>query len=425
MLMNENAQQPVTAHDRRVLRDLARRQVDIANSEANRERRNAWLALDAGAGDRPMILCEWAPAYAKDFDLPWLQCEGAWARGLERQFRRLIHEHEVIRDDHVVEPFLDIGWDVRYTDYGVRKTDHHADNAGKLGARSWDPPLKDLRTDLAKLKQRVFSVDRQATLRRRADYDDIFGGAIATRIRGRFWWTLGMTWPAIDLIGLENLMLFMYDDPEGLHGLMRFLRDDHLSFISWAEAEGLLTLNNGNDYTGSGSMGYTRRLPQSDWKTGSPVRLKDLWVLLESQETVGVGPELFAEFIYPYQRDIAARFGSVYYGCCEPVHTRWHVLKELPNLQRVSVSPWCDQRFMGEELGRDMVFSRKPNPTLISTATLDEGAILADLRETLAAARGCRLEIIMKDVHELAGEPRRAARWVELARQAAAEAAGV
>jgi hypothetical protein len=147
-------------------------------------------------------------------------------------------------------------------------------------------------------------------------------------------------------------------------------------------------------------------------------------VLLESQETVGVSPELFAEFIYPYQRDIAARFGSLYYGCCEPVHTRWHVLKELPNLQRISVSPWCDQRFMGEALGRDVVFSRKPNPTLISTATFDEGAIQADLRETLAAARGCRLEIIMKDVHELAGEPRRAARWVELARQSAAEAAG-
>lgn len=112
------------------------------------------------------------------------------------------------------------------------------------------------------------------------------------------------------------------------------------------------------------------------------------------------------------------KFGSVYYGCCEPVHTRWDVLKHLPNLQRVSISPWCDQRAMAEALGREFVFSRKPNPTLISTSRFNEEAILADLRETLTVARGCRLEILMKDVHELAGEPQRVARWVELARQA-------
>ena len=33
-----------------------------------------------------------------------------------------------------------------------------------------------------------------------------------------------------DLVGLEGLMLLMYDDPDGLHRLMAFLRDDHLAF---------------------------------------------------------------------------------------------------------------------------------------------------------------------------------------------------
>jgi hypothetical protein len=413
----------MTEHDRRILRELAQRHVEIAHNAVNAERRRAWLALDSGEGDRPMVLCEWAPAYEKDFDLPWLKCQEEWARGLERHFRRAIHEHETIRDDHVVEPFLNVGWQVQATDYGVRKVDHRPDNAGKLGARRWDAPLKDLRTDLTKLKPRTFSVDREATLAWQAHLDTVFDGIIATRLRGGFWWTLGMTIVAIDLIGLANLMLFMYDDPEGLHGLMRFLRDDHLAYAEWLEREGLLTLNNENDYTGSGSMGYTRRLPQPEWKPGDRVRLRDRWALLESQETVGVGPELFAEFIFPYQRDIAARFGAIYYGCCEPVHTRWDVLKNLPNLRRVSVSPWCDQPFMAEALGRAVVFSRKPNPTLISTASFDEAAILADLRETLCAARNCRLEIVMKDVHEVAGQPRRLARWVELARQAVAECA--
>ena len=64
-----------------------------------------------------------------------------------------------------------------------------------------------------------------------------------------------------------------------------------------------------------------------------------------------------------------------YYGCCEPVNNRWDSLKKIPNLRSVSVAPWCDQEFMADALGSDYVFSRKPNPTLISTKHFDEDAI--------------------------------------------------
>ena len=44
-------------------------------------------------------------------------------------------------------------------------------------------------------------------------------------------------------------------------------------------------------------------------------------------------------------------------------------------------------------------------------------AIRADIRRTLAVAKGCRIELIMKDVHTLRNEPERAARWVRIARE--------
>jgi hypothetical protein len=219
------------------------------------------------------------------------------------------------------------------------------------------------------------------------------------------------------LIGLENLMLYMYDNPAGLHRLMSFLRDDHLAFTQWLEREGLYSLNNANDYIGSGSMGYSRDLPHPDSVPGAPVRRKDLWCLSESQETVGVGPDLFEEFIFPYQLSLTEQFGKCYYGCCEPVNNRWHVLKRMPNLARVSVSPWANEAFMASACGRQVVYSRKPNPTLISTGTFDENAIRADLRKTLNTARGCRIELIMKDVHTLDNQPERLPRWVQLARE--------
>jgi hypothetical protein len=37
--------------------------------------------------------------------------------------------------------------------------------------------------------------------------------------------------------------------------------------------------------------------------------------------------------------------------------------------------------------------------------------------KTLRTARGCRVELIMKDVHTLHNDPSRLPRWVELARQ--------
>jgi len=408
---------PVTTHlpphDIEILRRLAERKSKLALDPVNVERKRQWYRHDAGEAGRPMVLVEaWGVVPE-----PVLECEHPWARGVEAGLRFEQYQFDVIKDDHVIEPYVNTNWRIEASDYGVQSVQHTADNNGRLGARRWDPPLKDLDRDLDKLKPRTFSVDRQTTFDEMEKLETVFGASVPIRLRGGFWWTLGMTITAIDLIGMENLMLFMFDNPAGLHRLMAFLRDDHLACAEWFESNGLLSLNNENDYIGSGAMGYTHDLPGEGQPPGAPVRTRDQWVLLESQETVGVGPDQFEEFVFPYQLSIAQRFGKCYYGCCEPVHNRWHILKRLPNLARISVSPWADEAFMAEAVGNKVVYSRKPNPSLVSTGVFDEAAIRADIRKTLKAARNCRVELIMKDVHTLNGEPQRLARWVELARE--------
>lgn len=410
--------------DIEVLRRLGERKRMIAEHPVNLERKAAWYALDSGARGRPMILAEAqsiGDETAPHKTMPVL-CQDPWARSLEQQMRFELYQFDVLQDDHVIEPFMPVYWKVRTSDYGVPIVVHRSDNDGHLGAASWEPPIRDLDTDFARLKSRTFSVDRAASLADRETFEAVFRDVLEVRMRGSFYWSLGLTVTAVPLIGLENLMLFMYDNPEGLHRFMAFLRDDHLAFMDWLEQQGLYTLNNLNDYIGSGSMGYTRDLPAPDHRPGSPVGPRDLWALLESQETVGVGPELFEEFIYPYQRTIAERFGKVYYGCCEPLHTRWDVVRGIPNLARVSVSPWADEEFMARALGRDFVYSRKPAPSEISSGSFDEAAIRKGLRRTLEVARESRLEILMKDVHTLNNRPERLPRWVQLAREESARA---
>ncbi len=387
-MSNDNANQ-ISAPDRQRLCDLKKRVGEIAHSPVNEERRRLWKKHAAFQGERPMVLAEHGgvpnmiPASA-------FKCTGDRARGMEEGLLNTIFRFEEIGDDHVVEPYVTYNWHVSVSDYGVQaKTERGASDGNLFGSYRWEAPIKDLDRDFDKIHPRTFSVNRESTMKAKAEVEAFWDGIFPTHRRGGYWWTMGMTWPAISLVGLDGLMVAMMDNPRGVHRLMAFLRDDHMAFAKWLEKEGLLNLNNENDYVGSGSEGYTHELPQRDWKDSSPVRLKDLWVLSESQETVGVSPAMFAEFIFPYQRDLIEEFGLCYYGCCEPVHSRMKTLTQLSNLRRVSVSPWCDQEQMAEWCGKRITFCRKPAPSLISTPQRHDVAISSSLLDPLCTALTC------------------------------------
>ena len=415
-------------NDRDILRGLGEQIAERASSPANRERRDAWYALDAGTGDRTMVLAEIGglPDAERDPSVARLSCTGARERQYERMLRTWIYEHDILQDDHVIEARIPVSWAVDISDYGVEVVYHEPAGDGHVTARTWDSPVKDLGTDMDKLHPRTVTLDRDESDRRMEHAHGIFDGVLRVERRGAFYWTLGLTWTAIELTGLEHFMIAMYDDPDGVHRLMKFLADDHIQVTSELERLGVYTPNNENDYIGSGSMGYTASLGGKPGASGDPSKAADahsrigtsrsqLWCLSESQETVGVSPEMFAEFVFPYQKSITDLFGRVYYGCCEPVDSRIHVIRQMRNLARVSVSPWADEERMAEACGRELVYSRKPNPATVSDAW-DEELLRSDIRRTLDVAGDCRLEIIMKDVHTLANEPDRLARWVAIAR---------
>ncbi|MCS7222700.1 MAG: hypothetical protein RML36_09915 [Anaerolineae bacterium] len=411
----------INPDDIHILRDLFKRQREIAQDPVMEERRRLWTEHASLRSRRPMILAETSGVLDEIVPVSSLRCQEEWARTIERSLRELIFRYESVGDDFVIEPRIRYGWFVEIGDFGVQVERRRAENNGRLGSYRVDPPIKDLDRDLDRLHFRSLRVDREKTAAWAALLEEQFGDILPVINRGWYWWTTGLTIVAIDLIGLEQLMLAMIENPAGLHRLMAFLRDEMLHYLDWFEREGLLSLNNEDDYIGSGSIGYTSELPAPDWQPGQPVRLCDMWGLAESQETVGVSPRMFEEFVFQYQYPIITRFGLSYYGCCEPLHTRIKIIKRLPNLRRVSVSPWCNQEIMADELGKDYIFCRKPSPTLISTAVWDEEAIREDLRTTLRIARGCPLELVMKDVHTLYDQPWRLGRWVQLAREVCAE----
>jgi len=396
-----------------LLRSLARQVADLASRPVEAEKRDLWYKHNALEPTRPLVFCDPENGWWEVIKKEDLECEGQFARSWEWRLRREIFWGEKMRDDRVIESRFDVPYVSYDSGWGM-----HGElvTGGPGGSYTWDPPLKSY-DDMRLLHFPEIKVDEAGSDKIREMAESVAGGILEIERRMGWWWSLGMTQTLINLRGLDRIMYDMLDQPEELHRLMGFLRDGHLAKLDFLEANGLLTLNNDGSYVGSGGFGWTHELPQPDFS--GRVRTRDTWCLCESQETVGVSPEMFAEFVFPYQLPIMERFGLNCYGCCEPLDTRWHIIRQMPRLRRVSVSPWSSLEKMAENLGDRYIFSMKPNPADLAHPTFDEERIRKSLREALRVTKGCRVEIIMKDCHTICNDPDRVIRWVQIAKEEA------
>ena len=403
----------INAKDRQVLRRLASQVAELAARPIEQEKRGLWYRLNALEPTRPVIFCDPENGWNEIITIDQFECEGELALRWEMNLRKEIFWGAEMCDDRVIEPYFIVSHVYDESDWGMHERKIGGTDGGSY---VWESPLKTY-DDLDKLHYPLITVNYEATERVVELATEVLGDILPVRLRTAWWWTLGMTWTLVNIRGLQQIMLDMFDHPDELHRLLAFLRDGHLAKLDFLEENNLLSLNNDGTYVGSGGFGWTNELPKDDFN--GQVRTVDMWGFTESQETVGVSPEMFAEFIFPYQLPIQERFGLNCYGCCEPLDKRWHVVKEVPNLRRISVSPWADIGDMAKMLEDRFIFSMKPSPTDLAMNSFDEELIRAKLRDALEKTRDCRVEVIMKDNHTIRDDPQRVVRWVQIAREEA------
>lgn len=403
--------------DKAVLRGLAAEVADIAARPVMAERRQLWFDHNALRPTRPLILCDPENGWNEIITDDQIRCTNSVARHWECYLRKIVFWGKQMNDDYVVEAKLFMPHVFQSKPWRVAGstrvgTMHSTDLGG--GAYHIDPVLDDY-GQLKDLIKADHVVDRTTSARVLQLAQDTLGDLLEVRQDTAWFWSAGLTDEFAFLRGLEKLLYDFYEEPEGIHALMETLCQGQLERLDFLESNGLLTLNNGSHYVGSGGIGFTDELPGADFS--GQVETRHLWGLAESQVTVGVSPDMFAEFIFPYQKRVMERFGLSCYGCCEPMDNRIDLVKTVKNLRRVSVSPWANKPVMAEKLGHDYVYSLKVSPTPLSMPNLDEAHVRKALREQLHAARTCCLEVIMKDNHTLGKNPRNLTRWVEIARE--------
>jgi hypothetical protein len=134
---------------------------------------------------------------------------------------------------------------------------------------------------------------------------------------------------------------------------------------------------------------------------------------------------MYDEFEIRYTKRICERFGLVYYGCCDPFDKKVDVVRKLPNVRKISMSPWVDVREGAEAIDGRFVFSFKPNPAFLATDDRwDRKSAEAELRRMLEATCGEHVEIILKDISTVRFEPQRLWQWADMAMELAREHEG-
>ncbi|MFO7636510.1 MAG: hypothetical protein R6W96_04300 [Clostridia bacterium] len=409
----------VTHAEKAYLRELAKRQLEYARLPVMAEREKSWFRHNDGTGERPMVVMEINPFRGELY--PPMHCTSPFARAMEDQLLFHLVNHESVDDDKVVPDCFTVEPAIHILEHGFERVSHHATDArGRQIGYAMVHPVKDLRQDFHLIGPSVYRYDEKQSLEKMDAVNDVLGDILPVAFHNNsLQWYMSFTARAVNLMGLETLMVSMMDYPEETHALFQLIIEDSLGYMRWQEETGLLTLNNHNDKAGAGSYGFTKQLPTEECRRTGRIGLRDLWGNMNSQESVGISPTMYREFIYPYFEKAAKEFGLVYYGCCEPVHAIWKdCLENLPNLKKVSISAWCDEKYMGEALaGTEVVYSRKPSPNYIGVGNFDEQAFREHIGKTVAAARNCRLEIIFRDIYTLDDDPGKVKKAVRIVRE--------
>jgi hypothetical protein len=406
----------LSARDVDVLRRLAGELAEIAALPVHREKARLWQKLNDLESARPMVWINEIPWHEMDVDGELtLVTEHPWARDQERELRRTLYQWRHLPGDMLVSPWLACPLAIHSTDFGIIETVDivRTDAASDVVSRRFKIQIRDF-ADLEKIRMPLVTHNQAATHFRHEAMCRVYDGILPVRKMGQthIWYT---PWDyLVRWWGVREAMIDLVDRPELVHAGVQRMVDAWMTELDQFEALNVLSLDCDNTRIGSGGYGYTKQLPGGEFDPAH-VRSRNMWGCSNAQIFSEVSPHMHWEFALQHDLRWLSRWGLTYYGCCEPLDRKLDLLRRIPNLRKISVSPWCNTATAVAKIGRDYVMSRKPNPAILAEDKWHPARARQDLCEFLDAARGCHVELIMKDVSTVRYQPQRLWEWARIA----------
>ncbi|MFA5561664.1 MAG: hypothetical protein WDA00_03390 [Eubacteriales bacterium] len=398
-----------------VLKELAKRVMEIARHPVQEERRELWRRHNSFVTTRPLIYVR-TFAFHEILEKQSLHCEDPFYRGYEVKLREMMFR-DTIGDDSIIEPWVTV--DAVYDPpvelrWGVRTSLGEKPAAG--GAAAFNPQLKT-EEDFEKLVIPSHRINESVTRERAEKLCDAIGDTMDVHVnRGPAFlmWTGDISTDLAKLRGLEQIMWDAYDRPEWLHKVAAWMRDAILKVHEEAERAGDFSLVNHQNQ----AMPYAQEL--RDPKANAyGARRRELWGYMAAQEFTTFSPEMFDEFVLRYQLPILEKFGLVAYGCCEDLTHKIDYLRKIPNLRRIAVTPFANVPQCAEQIGREYIISWRPNPSSMISTGLNEEFVRGFMREhfRIFKAQRSQFDISLKDVETINHQPENVAKWVRIVRE--------
>ena len=404
----------ISTKDQEILRELGHQVAEIAALPVQQETIALWKALNGLKPIRGMVSIDQICWHQMNVDDELtLRTEDGFCRGIEGQLRRTLYSWKHMRADMVVQPFVNISKSISGGGFGVQVIEERAvtdPRGGVVGHRYIDQ--MNTEEDIMKIQMPNIVHNEDATKQAEERAHEIFDGILGVRMQGSqpgfAPWDSIVMWRSPN-----NMILDMMDRPDFMHKIIGRATDSQLSMLDQLEEKGLLGYEQSTIHC---SGAFTDELPAAGFDSQHP-RAKDLWTSGMAQIFATVSPAMHQEFEIDYAARWFERFGLGYYGCCEPLDKKIDIIRKLPNVRKISMSPWVDIEKGAEQIGRDFVFSRKPSPAFLAWDIWRPEAVEHDLRETKEKCNryGCPYEFILKDISTVRYQPQRLWEWVDIA----------
>lgn len=403
--------------EKETLRQLGSQIAEIAADPVNEKRAELWRKLNDLDAERPLVWINEIPWHEMNVDDELtLRTEHPWARELELRLRREIYQWKHIPGDMIVKPYIDCPLVIHSTDFGIIEKVEVAktDDANDIYSRHFEIQIKDM-DDLEKIKMPEITHFEKGTEFSYNAMLDLFEGIIPVRKTGQthIWFT---PWDyLIRWWGVQEAMMDLAMRPEMVHSFVDRMVDAWMIELDQFVEQNLLSLDCDNTRIGSGGYGYVSDLPGEDYDPDY-VKPHNMWGCSNAQIFSEVSPQMHWDFAIEHDLRWLKRWKHTYYGCCEPLDGKADILAKIPNLRKVSVSPWSNTERAVDKLGPKYVMSRKPNPAILAESSWSPERAEQEIRDFLDKTdRSCSVELIMKDISTVRYEPQRLWEWESIA----------
>lgn len=410
-----------TKEDQNILRKLGEEIAEIASLPIHKEKAKLWQNLNDLKSKRPMVWINEIPWHEMNVnDELTLYCHTKWSREIEDRLKKIIYQWKHMPGDMVVNNYIECPLIIHSSDFGILEdVDISRTNADNdIYSRHFKIQIKDIE-DIEKIKMPKITYLQEASEISYQAMCEIFGDIIPVKKVGQshIWFT---PWDyLIRWWGIQEALMDLVMRPEMVHQAVDRMVDAWMIELDQFDQQNLLSLDNNNTRIGSGGYGFVSELPGKDFEKNH-IKPHNMWGCSNAQIFSSVSPDMHWEFALEHDLRWLKRWGLTYYGCCEPLDQKIDILRRIPNLRKISVSPWCNTDRIINEIGSDYVMSRKPSPAIFVDGSWSPQKAENNLKDFLDKTENkCHVELIMKDISTVSGKPQRLWEWEKIAMKVA------